>query len=186
MRQIDAKGSKLSDALFAEAYRTLIPGLTDAKYVTIRMHTNRATDLSMVESDLSDVVEVGQFTEKGLGDVTRNVTRVVAVPVTVHPKDGAELVVDDNEDPTKVVFCVNGIPELEVVNMSLSSAEIKAKKSADEEMVKSAKAADDAQFEKDIADAKERGRKAELLKQAEAAGAASVTPAPVTPAPPSV
>jgi len=178
VKTFDANNSKISDALFAEAYRATIPVLADAKHVTIRMHLMRASELTNVAGDLSDVVEIGEVTETRLDGSTKTLTRVIAAPVTVHVRDGAELILDSDADPTVIAFQVNGIPEVQIINLGITSAEAKAKQIADAKAAAEAKAASesarDKQIEEEKAKAFEEGRKQAILDQAKAAGAASV------------
>jgi hypothetical protein len=182
-RTFDALGQRLSAAIFAEAYRATIPVLADAKHVTVSMSTSRRSELFGCGGDVADVVEVGSVTEEvvnvssGLKGTTSK-TRVVAVPITVHVKDGAEVVVDDLGDPSVVSFLVNGNPEVQIINLALSTAEQAAKdKAAAAAKAKEDKAAQ-SDFDKQLEAAKEEGRKEALLKQAKEEGAASVTEGP--------
>lgn len=165
-RLVDGNNQKLSDAMFAAAYRMTIPLLADAKHVTVRACSARLSELSADALDISDVVEMGSAKD---GKV-----RVVAVPVNVHVDDGAAVISDDTFDKHTVSFEVNGIPEVQIVNLRLSmteqAAEDKAKAAADAQV----KQADNSAFDKDLAAAKETGRRNALLAKAEAEGAASV------------
>jgi hypothetical protein len=178
MKVFDSNGSKISDSLFAEAYRATVPVLADAKHVTIRMHSNRASELSQVAGDISDIVEIGEVTETRLDGSTKTLVRVIAAPVTVHVKDGAELILDDKADPTVISFQVNGIPEVQIINVAITSAEMKAKQAAGAKAKADADAANNALRDKELEAAKltafEEGRKQAILDQAKAAGAASV------------
>lgn len=177
MQTFDAKNTLLDDSIFAQAYRAVIPAMSDPKFVTIRIHPKRMAELQTVSGPTADVIEVGMFSEG-----SKSVARVIAVPVEVHPKDGAELVSDFNQDPTVVSFCINGIPHVQIINLAVTPAEAKAKAAADKDASDKAdasnKAIKDAQLEKAKADAFEEGRKAALIEQARAAGAASVAKTP--------
>jgi hypothetical protein len=165
-RTFDAMGNMLSDALFAEAYRATIPLLADAKHVTVRACSARLAELSGDATDISDVVEIGTAKD--------NKVRVVAVPVSVHVDDGAAVIQDDKFDPKIVSFEVNGIPEVQIINLRLSRTE----QAALDQAAAAQKAKEDANaksdFDKQLEAAKEEGRKQALLDQAKAAGAASV------------
>lgn len=175
MKTLDAAGTRLTDALFAEAYRATIPVLADAKHVTVRACEARLQELSATALDISDVVELGTAKD---GKV-----RVVAVPVSVHVDDGAEVVPDNSFDATVVSFEINGRPELQIVNLKLSTSE----QAALDRVAAAQKAKEDASaktdFDKQLEAAKEEGRKEALLAQAKAQGAASVvqTPEPEKP-----
>ena len=178
MRTFDVKGSKLSDSIFAEAYRTTIPLLADAKHVTVRMHPNRASELTTVAGDISDVVEIGDVQETRLDGSVKTTYRIIAAPVTVHVKDGAELIIDSAADPTVISFQVNGIAEVQIINLAVTSAEMKSKQIADAKAAADAQIAADAARDKELESAKaqafEEGRKQAILDQAKQAGAASV------------
>lgn len=178
MIQIDAANSVLSNAVFAQAYRATIPGLADAKHVTVKIHPNRLKELHADTDDLSDIVEVGTFPETRIDGTVKSTTRIIAVPNTIHPASGAELLADPDADPSTVLFQVNGIPEVAIINLQLSAKEYSDKKSADAKADADAKAAakkasDDAMASQ-IEAAKEEGRKEALLEQAKAEGKASV------------
>ena len=166
MKYLDMAGARLTDAVFAEAYRATIPILADAKHVTVRACSARLEELSATALDVSEVVELGTAKD---GKV-----RVVAVPVSVHVDDGAEVVQDDKFDPTVVSFEINGRPELQIINLKLSTTE----QAAIDRAAAAQKAKEDANaktdFDKQLEAAKEEGRKEALLAQAKAEGAASV------------
>lgn len=172
MKQFDAANTKLSDGLFAEAYRATIPTLADATHVTVRACSARFAELSSTATDISDVVELGTAKD---GKV-----RVVAVPVDVHVDSGAAVIQDDTFDKRVVSFEVNGTPQVQIVNLALSLTEAKAEQAAKDAQAATVASSADAAFQKQLADAKEEGRKAALLEQAKQAGAATVaqTPAP--------
>lgn len=182
-RTFDALNSPISSEVFAEAYRATIPVLADAKHVTVRMTSGRAKELSRLRTDVSDVVEFGEVTEEivnlqsGLKGTASKV-RVIAVPMTVHVKDGAEVVVDDSADPSKISFLINGNPEVEIINLALSPTEQAAKDKASAAVQVRADQNAHVAFDKDLAAAREAGRKEALLKQAKEEGAASVTEGP--------
>lgn len=187
VRTFDALGIKLNSAIFAEAYRATIPVLADAKHVTIRMSNTRRSELFDCGGDVADVVEVGSVTEEvvnpssGLKGLASK-TRAVAVPVTVHVKDGAEVVADDSVNPAVISFEVNGLAEVQIINLALNAAEQAAvAKAAAANKAKEDSNAQDA-FQKQLADAKEAGRKEALLEKAKQEGAASVD-APAAPKP---
>jgi hypothetical protein len=190
-RLIDAKGLKLTDALFAEAYRATIPTLADAKHVSIRACPARLAELTSVAKDISDVVELGQIGEKLHGKLVL-VTRAVAVPVSVHIGDGALVVEDETFSPGVVSFEVNGIPELQIVNLAVSDAELAAERKAKDEAMAAAEAKDQAalhaNLEVDKAAAFKAGRhkaisdaKQKLLDEEMKRGEASVANAPAHP-----
>ena len=175
----DATGQRLTDALFATAYRATIPLLADAKHVTVRACSARLSELSQNAQDISDVVELGTAKD---GKV-----RVVAVPVSVHVDDGAAVIADDAFTKTVVSFEVNGIPEVQIINLKLSTTEqAEIDKAAAAAAAKEKKDAEDALAAK-IAAAREQGKEDALLEQAKKEGAASVQKPDQGPqAPPSV
>lgn len=183
---LDAKGLKLTDALFAEAYRATIPVLADAKHVTVRACSARIAELTAVAADISDVVEVGMSSEKPPK------LRAVAVPVTVHVDDGAAIIKDDTFLNSVVSFEINGIPEVQIVNLAVTTAELEAQKKASDAAAQKATAQDQASVNANLEAEKkaafEAGRlkaindaKQKVLDEAMKAGEASVAnpPAPV-------
>lgn len=188
-RTFDAQGQKLNSAIFAEAYRATIPVLADAKHVTVRMSNTRRSELFDCGGDVADVVEVGSVTEEVVNPSsglkgTASKTRAVAVPVTVHVKDGAEVVADDSVNPAVISFEVNGLAEVQIINLALTATEQAAidKAAAAQKALEDKNAKSD--FDKQLEAAKEAGRKEALLEQAKQAGAASVAKTP-EPTPPS-
>lgn len=171
---IDAKGSKLTDAMFAEAYRSVVPKLADAKHTSVRACPARLSELTAVQKDISDVVEIG-IDSKGK-------RRAVAAPVTVHVDDGIMVIEDSAFDKRIVSFEVNGTPEVQIINLALSTSEASAeaallvKQKADSDAA--SKKASDAALEGKLAEAREQGRQEALLQKAKEEGAASVA-APV-------
>lgn len=183
-RTFDAQGQKLSSAIFAEAYRATIPVLADAKHVTIRMSNDRRSELFNCGGDVADVVEVGSVTEEVVNPSsglkgTASKTRAVAVPVTVHVKDGAEVIADDAAVPGTISFEINGRPEVQIINLKVSAKEqaVLDKAAAAQKALEDTNAKSD--FDKELAAAKEAGRKEALLEKAKQAGAASVKPTDV-------
>lgn len=167
-RLVDAANTRLTDAMFAAAYRMTIPLLADAKHVTVRACSARLSELSSSATDISDVVELGTAKD---GKV-----RVVAVPVSVHVDDGAAVIQDDTFDKHTVSFEVNGIPEVQIVNLAITVTEAKAEQAAAEKQAKLVADNADKALQAQIEKAKEEGRKEALLAQAKAEGAASVAP----------
>ena len=169
-RIVDAAGARLSDAMFAVAYRMTIPVLADAKHVTVRACSARLQELSQNASDISDVVELGTAKD---GKV-----RVVAVPVSVHVDDGAAVIQDDDSNPQVVSFEVNGIPEVQIVNLKVSPTKVAAEAKAKADQDAKDKLAAQAEADKILADkleaARQQGREEALLAKAKAEGAASV------------
>lgn len=165
-RLVDGNNQKLSDAMFAAAYRMTIPVLADAKHVTVRACSARLSELSADALDISDVVEIGTAKD--------GKTRVVAVPVNVHVDDGAAVISDGSFDKHIVSFEVNGIPEVQIVNLRLSTTEQAAEDRAKASEAAKAKQDDNSAFDKDLEAAREAGRKKAMLAKAEAEGAASV------------
>ena len=108
------------------------------------------------------------------------------MPVDVHVKDGAEVVADDTVNPAVISFEVNGIAEVQIINLALTAPE----QAAIDKAAAQKKALEDknqkSDLDKQLEAAKEEGRKQALLDQAKAAGAASVakTEAPKSEEPP--
>lgn len=170
MKQFDALNSKLSDAMFAEAYRATIPVLADATHVTVRACSARLAELSQNATDVSDVVELGMSSEK------TPKLRVIAVPVDVHVDSGAAVIQDDSFDKHVVSFEVNGAPVVQIVNLALSATEMKAEQAMKDAADKVAADAAKVSLDAKLAAAREQGKEEALLEQAKQQGAASVQP----------
>lgn len=167
---IDAKNTRLTDAIFAEAYRAVVPKLADAKHTSVRACSARLAELSHEALDISEVVELGTASDKKV--------RVIAVPVSVHVDDGAEVISDDSFSATVVSFEVNGIPEVQIVNLAISATEQKklddavaAQKAL--EQTTAAQAADK-ELQAKLDAARKQGREEALIEKAKQEGAASV------------
>lgn len=165
-RLVDANNSRLTDAMFAAAYRMTIPTLADAKHVTVRACSARLSELSANATDISDVVELGTAKD---GKV-----RAVAAPVNVHVDDGAEVIADDTFTKTVVSFEVNGHSEVQIVNLALSVSEQKAIQDAADAAAKVQADADKVALDAKLAAAKKEGAEEAMLAKAKAEGAASV------------
>lgn len=166
MKLFDAGNSRLSDAMFAEAYRATIPTLADATHVTVRACSARLAELSQNAQDISDVVELGTSKDGKM--------RVVAVPVSVHVDSGAAVIADESFDRHVVSFEVNGAPVVQIVNIALSLTEQKAEQAMKDAAAK--KDADEAQKVLDgkLEAARLQGKEDALIEQAKQQGAASV------------
>lgn len=186
MKLFDAGNSRLSDAMFAEAYRATIPTLADATHVTVRACSARLAELSQNAQDISDVVELGEVIEKLNGQEVKRM-RVVAVPVDVHVANGAAVIADESFDKHVVSFEVNGAPVVQIVNLALSTMEQRAEQAAKDAADKIAADAAKVSLDAKLSAAREQGKEEALLERAKKEGAASVQKPDEGPqAPPSV
>lgn len=111
MQVIDAKGRKLDELLFIEAYRAAIK-LSPARFMTLRVHPTRYKELF----DLADVPESIQMGETP-GPLGKRITRICCVKPNNGVPDGVAISQDAKYDLDKLAFEIHGSPEVVVVNI---------------------------------------------------------------------
>lgn len=111
MQTIDTKGARLDTVLFISIYRAARK-LSPPRFMCLRLHPDRYKELLKC-AEPEECIELGPTP----GPMGRKIMRITCVKPTLGVSDGCEIIQDAGSDPTKLIFEIHGICELQVTGL---------------------------------------------------------------------
>jgi hypothetical protein len=112
MQTVDVSGQQLTHKLFIQVFRDVVK-LSPARFLTLRIHPDQHRLLYGL-ADIPEMIMIGPVPAM-LGKMVMKVN-CVKPPQSIG--DGITIILDQQTQPDRLVFCIHGIPEYLVVNLA--------------------------------------------------------------------